>query len=87
MSNLKKIYSDFLQHYRWGALLRPVWANVPFEYIPAPIREDVSRILLVVCGSNDLLDAGTAWEWKGVHEWDVKEPLPKFTYRKDILLV
>ena len=85
--NFRKIYIDFLKGYRWGALLRPVWANVPFEYIPSPNREDVSRVLLAICGTNDLPDVDTAWEWKGVYEWDIREPLPEFTYKKDILLV
>lgn len=70
-----------------GALLRPVRANIPFEYIPAPNRNDVNQTLVVVCGTNDLPNAATPWKWIGVYEWDLKEPLPGFTYKKDVLLV
>ena len=86
-SNMKAIYETFLQRYQWGALLRPVWANIPSGPVPAPNREDVSRILVVVCGTNDLPNDDTAWEWKGVHEWDRKEHLPKFAYKEGVLLV
>ena len=86
-ANLKAVSKAFLQHYRWGALLRPVWAHLPSEPTPAPNREDMSRILVVVCGTNDLPNDDTAWEWKGVHDWDMKERLPSFTYKKKLLLV
>ena len=86
-SNMKAICETFLQHYRWGALLRPVWEKRPNEPIPAPNREEISRILVVVCGTNDLPNNDTAWQWKGVHEWDLKERLPTFAYKKGILLV
>ena len=86
-SNVKAISKVFLQHYRWGALLRPVRADSSFEPIPAPNREDMSRVLVVVCGTNDLPNDDTAWEWKGVHDWDMKERLPKFTYKENLLLV
>ena len=86
-SNVKAISKVFLQHYRWGALLRPVRADLSLKHIPAPNREDMSRILVVVCGTNDLPNDDTAWEWKGVHHWDMKERLPRFTYKKNLLLV
>ena len=86
-SNMKAICETFLQHYRWGALLRPVWEKRPNEPIPAPNREEISRILVVVCGTNDLPNNDTAWQWKGVHEWDLEERLPTFAYKKGILLV
>lgn len=86
-SNVKAISKVFLQHYRWGALLRPVQQDSSFEPIPAPNREDESRILVVVCGTNDLPNDDTVWEWKGVHDWDMKERLPRFTYKENLLLV
>ena len=86
-SNFIAICKTFLRNYQRGAMLRPVWANVPFEYIPAPNREDVSRILVVICCSNDLRSDDVAWEWKGVHEWDPKEPLPRFINTREILFV
>ena len=85
-ANIRSIRKNFLLDYRWGALLRPVWAN-QLCYIPAPNREDASRVLLVVCGTNDFLDDNAAWEWKGIHEWDMGESLPIFTYKTGILLV
>ena len=86
-SNIRTIRKKFLRYYEWGALLRPVVANEPGDYIPAPNQEDESRILVVVCGSNDVLHDDAVWEWRGVHEWDSREPLPTFTYKKQILVV
>ena len=84
-SNVKAISKVFLQNYRWGALLRPVRENSQRK--PAPNMEDMSRILVVVCGTNDLPNDDTAWEWKGVHDWDMKERLPRFIYKENVLLV
>lgn len=44
--------------------------NEPVDYISVTNQEDVSRILVVVCGTNDYPTDDTAWEWKGVYEWD-----------------
>ena len=87
VSNIRTIRKNFLQDYQWGALLRPVKANEPMEYIPATNQEDVSRIFVVVCGTNDYPSDDTAWEWKGVYEWDLREHLPTFTYKEQVLLV
>lgn len=86
-SNLQFIRKKFLSKYQWGALLRPLRANEPIEHIPATNQEDVTRVLVVVCGTNDFPEDDTAWEWRGVHEWDLREPLPTFKYKKQILLV
>ena len=86
-SNVEIIRKTFLQEYQWGALLRPLKAFEPLDYMPAVNEEDVSRILVVVCGTNDFPHDGAAWEWRGVHEWDVREPLPTFKYKEQILLV
>ena len=83
-SNVEIICKTFLQDYQWGALLRPLKA---YEDVPAINQEDMSRILVVVCGTNDDPHDGAAWEWRGVHEWDVREPLPTFKYEEQILLV
>ncbi len=87
LSNVQIIRKNFLQNYQWGALLRPLRANEPGEYMPATNQEDVSRVLVVVCGTNDLSHDDVPWEWRGVHEWDPRERLPAFKYKKQILLV
>ena len=84
-SNIRAIRQKFLREYEWAALLRPGLMHEQGE--PAPNQEDLSRTLVVVCGSNDLLHDDAVWEWRGVHEWDSREPLPVFTYRERILLV
>ena len=85
-SNIKAIHRKFLREYEWAALLRPAIMNESGELVPAPNQEDVSRILVVVCGSNVPHD-DTVWEWRGVHEWDPGERLPTFKYKEHILLV
>ena len=87
VSNVQIIRKKFLQNYQWGALLRPLIAN-EIGHPPAINQEDASRVLVVVCGTNDFSHGGDAtWEWRGVHEWDLREPLPAFQYMKQILLV
>ena len=86
-SNKKSICEKFLNGYRWAWLLRPLLDTTPFDDVPAVNTEDWSRILVVVCATNDPPGDNTAWEWRGVHEWDLKEPLPKFRYSREILLV
>lgn len=85
--NLQKIGKNFLQRYHWGALLRALRKDDPKGDLPATNQEDVARVLVVVCGTNELPCEDTAWEWKGVHEWDLRESLPEFAYKKNILLV
>ena len=85
-ANIGSIREVYLRNYKWGALLRPLLAN-QLDYVPAPNREDDSKTLVVVCGTNDPPNDDAAWEWKGVHEWDLKDPLPIFTYKRNILLV
>lgn len=86
-SNIQIIRQKFLRKYQWGALLRPAQRNHPEYNIPATNKEDASQVLIVVCGSNDNPQDGAVWKWRGVHEWDLREPLPAFKYKKDILLV
>ena len=88
VSNVQIIRKKFLQNHQWGALLRPLVLNGSILLVPATNYEDASRVLIVVCGTNDIPHDGDAtWEWRGVHEWDLREPLPAFQYKKDILLV
>ena len=86
-SNIRSIWKRYLQDYRWGALLRPMEANAVLDPLPALNREDGSKVLIVVCGTNDYPSNDVAWEWKGVHEWDFREALPTFARKDDILLV
>ena len=82
-SNIKAIRKISRREYERAALLRPAVAH---DDEPAPNHEDVSRILVVVCGSNDVQRDDAVWEWRGVHEWDLREPLARFTSKR-ILLV
>ena len=70
-----------------GSIAEATEGNEPLDDMPAVDKKDVSRILVVVCGSNEFPHDGAAWEWRGVHEWDVREPLPNFKYKEQILLV
>lgn len=66
-----QIARRYLEGYCWGALLRP--GQVPGKrYTPAPYQGKAKTPLLAVCGSHN----GQCWEWKGVYEWDVGDPLP-----------
>ena len=90
-TNLREIRHRFLKGYLWGALLRPVenrsYAN------PARYRGDMSKTLVVVCATNKRVrcpwenDERIHWRWRGVYEWDMGEPLPKFVYTEGVLLV
>ncbi len=90
-ANLRVIRHRYLKGYMWGALLRPV--NILTYSGPAPNRGDTNRTLLVVCATNKRFnwpwdtDDRIHWQWRGVYEWDMAEPLPKFVFTKDILLV
>ena len=91
LANLREIRHHFLRGYLWGALLRPVdnrsYAN------PALYRGDTSKTLVVVCATNKRVvcpwekDERIHWRWRGVYEWNMAEPLPKFVYTTDVLLV
>ena len=90
-NNMRTIRSRYLRGYCWGALLRPI--NRRGNFLPAINRDDVRRILLVVCASNHRLtvrcdtDVSIPWKWRGVYEWDMAEPLPKFTLWQHVLIV
>ncbi|MCJ1425988.1 hypothetical protein MMC29_003889 [Sticta canariensis] len=90
--NIRKIRDKYLKGYRWGALLRPIKALGLRE--PAQNPADSSKIMVVVCATNDRVsfirspkDDRIFWEWKGIYEWDLTEPLPKFVVIKDVLIV
>lgn len=65
--------------------------------VPAPNPVDISKILLIVCAANDLVVVRTRkgkarddrihWEWKGIYEWDLMEPLPEFKVIGEVLIV
>ena len=88
--NLQEVRHRFLRGYLWGALLRP---GNTHDWKPTPDRGDINRTLVVVCGTNRRfgcpLDKNDDiyWRWRGVYEWDMAEPLPKFEWIKDVLLV
>ena len=90
-SNLREIRHRFLRGYLWGALLRPVDSRSYNN--PAQYRGDMSKTLVVVCATNKRvgciweMDERIHWHWRGVYEWDMAEPLPKFVFTKDVLLV
>ncbi len=50
------------------------------------VRESRGRRTAVV-GCLWEKDERIHWRWRGVYEWDMVEPLPKFVYTKDVLLV
>ena len=88
--NLHEIRRRFLRGYLWGAILRP-WSKRTDE--PAPDRGDTNTTLVVVCATNRRFrcpgetDVMIRWQWRGVYEWNMAEPLPKFVLVHDLLLV
>ena len=90
-ANLREICRRYLRGYLWGALLRPVSSRAYKD--PAPNRGNRSRTLIVVCATNRRVawpwetDDYIYWQWRGVYEWDMVEPLPNFVFTEDVLLV
>ena len=89
--NLREIRHRYLKGYLWGALLRPVESRTYSN--PVRYRGDTSLMLVVVCATNKRIgcpwetDDRIHWRWRGVYEWDMAEPLPKFVFTSDVLLV
>ena len=89
LANLREIRHRFLRGYLWGAILRPIRQGTEK---PVPDRGDFSRTLVVVCASNRRFicpwekDFEIYWRWRGVYEWNMVEPLPKFVKVHDVLL-
>lgn len=87
--NLQSVRATYMRNYILGALLRPI-SQLSDPVVP---RGDPSRAFVGVCATNDILrwpwsrDDHTSWTWLGVYEWDMSEPLPKFTSTQDVLLV
>ncbi|KAI9878617.1 MAG: hypothetical protein M1830_000384 [Pleopsidium flavum] len=81
LPRIVEITSRYLQKYSWGALLRPCASPGPWN-VPAPYRGNAQWPLLAICGSND----ERGWEWRGVYEWGVSDPLPEFKW-EELLLV
>lgn len=89
-ANLQAIRHRFLRGYLWGALLRPISSEARK---PAPDRGNINRTSVVVCATNRRFrcplekNDEICWRWRGVYEWDMAEPLPKFVRINDVLLV
>ena len=87
--NLKEIRHRFMRGYLIGTLLRPASGIDK----PASDQGDINRTLVVVCATNRIFkypfekDTRFHWRWRGVYEWDMAEPLPKFVWTKDVLLI
>lgn len=97
--NLHCIREKFLQHYVWGALLRPSTSGTR-NVNPATHRNDSGTTVVAVCATNDRIvsapnarglglgwDDRIRWTWRGIYEWDSTEPLPEFTKVYEILVV
>lgn len=94
-TNMRRIRQQFMQNHSHFALLRPI-NNKTFDSA-SQNRGDSSRVLVVVCATNARWefqlgimgnkDKDVSWEWQGVYEWDIMEPLPSFTMVTGLLLV
>ncbi|KAL9077543.1 MAG: hypothetical protein Q9157_003345 [Trypethelium eluteriae] len=70
---ISEIADMYLRGQQVGALLRPktmMQGDVAFEY-----RGKANGPLVAVIGSTD---KGMSWCWKGIYEWNEREPLPMF---------
>ncbi|MDI1488038.1 MAG: hypothetical protein OHK93_007312 [Ramalina farinacea] len=89
--NLESVRASYMRNYIFGALLRPM--SVSKGDVSVLPRGDPSRAFIGVCATNDIFrrlwsrDDQISWTWLGVYEWDMSEPLPKFTSTKKVLLV
>lgn len=89
--NILRIKQKYMKGYLSGSLLRPISSKTSKAAAPNPIG--TSSILVIVCATNDMMkfrstkDDEIYWEWKGIYEWDLTEPLPKFTRYKNVLIV
>ena len=88
--NLGRIRHNYLRGYLWGMILRPLNSRTYKD--PAPSRSN-EKTLVAVCATNSRCtfscnqDERIFWTWRGVYEWDDKEPLPHFELTSDVLLV
>ena len=85
--NLKEIRHRFMKGYSIGAFCPALGIHNPFTD-----HSDINRTLVVVCATNRIFeyrfdeDSSSGWQWRGVYEWDMAEPIPKFVWAKDVLL-
>ena len=72
ISQVGTIANIYLREDQMGALLQPktLFRDHAFGY-----RGKANGTLLAVVGSNN---GGSSWRWKGIYEWNEKEPLPRF---------
>lgn len=88
--NLRRIRQRYLRGFLWGAILRPVDSRKYGD--PAPSRSD-QKSLVVVCATNKRCtcpfsqDDRIFWTWRGVYEWDTREPLPNLMLTSEVLIV
>ena len=95
--NLCRIRRKFLKDYRWGILLRPMRSGAAEGFgrrnDPATNRSDSSKILVAICGTNDMWnfnpfnkDDRIHWVWRGVYEWDNIEHVPDCVETANVLI-
>ncbi|KAI1387391.1 uncharacterized protein F4822DRAFT_280692 [Hypoxylon trugodes] len=77
---LQRIAAQYLESYRWGALIQP--GEAPLADAAIQYRSDSDGVLVAIIGSN----CKEKWYWMGVYEWKVSIPLPALR-RREILLV
>ncbi|KAL4799855.1 hypothetical protein BDV19DRAFT_376238 [Aspergillus venezuelensis] len=78
---LRSVVAPLFKRYRWVSLLLPPWSQRGGEHIDPPVRPfkyqgECEGLVMAIVASND--EAGSEWEWQGVHEWDVKFKMPEF---------
>lgn len=89
--NLDRVRQKYLGGYLWGALLQPI-ASQTFND-PVLHRSDAGRTLLAVVATNRRWtwpgekDKRLFWTWRGIYEWDMSEPLPKFATIDNVFIV
>lgn len=90
--NLSRIRRTYLKGCLWGALLRPIRATTSRQ--STAYRGDSSKTYVAVCGTNKRVqfyivrepeDQVESWQWKGLYQWDMSEPLPR-SKRAEVLL-
>ncbi|CAG8956645.1 hypothetical protein HYFRA_00011956 [Hymenoscyphus fraxineus] len=83
LTQAQNIARKYLKNDRTGALLTPLPLYRSPQADPFRYRGDANELLLAVVGSND---RGGSWHWRGVCEWDERDPLPEF-HEETVLLV
>ncbi|KAL4999182.1 hypothetical protein BDV10DRAFT_165390 [Aspergillus recurvatus] len=79
---LRSVVAPLFKRYRWVSLLLPAWSQRGGNVIDPPLKPfryqgECEGLLMAIVASND--EAGSEWEWQGVHEWDAGFRLPEFS--------